>query len=314
MDKPLVSTITPCYRMERYLKTFLDWLPRQTYFDRLEVVLDHNEPTAQEVQWVRAFQERYPGRLNHIVVDKVDPIGTSMNRCIREAQAELVAIWNVDDLRTPDSIERQARTLLDHPETGLTYGNFIVVNRLGKTEGRRVDCSHYPEEDLTRSMFAGPFYMFRKALCQKAGMFDEQLKQGPDFDLQIRLAFHGRARMTEGCLGYYLNEGLGQSTKPDTLQPVERTVIELRYGIYDKIDYRLTAKASRYDIPNLLYQGQWLPIRQFVPDYDRLLDQRYEQWHGKGMGRFIRHALIETLSLRKSARRLKQRVAKWVSP
>ena len=144
-------------------------------------------------------------------------------------------------------------------------------------------------------------------------MFDEQLKQGPDFDLQIRLALNGKARMTDGLLGYYLNEGLGQSTRPGTLQPIERTAIELRYGIYDKIDYRWAAQAARYNIPNLLYQGQWLPVGRFVPDYDRLLDQRHDQWHRQGIRRFTRRALIEDSLIWNAVRRLKQCAAKWVS-
>src|SRR5690242_15981527 len=129
MERPLVSTITPCFRMERYLKTFLEWLPRQTCFEQLEIVLDHNEPTRNEVQWVQDFQRRYPGRIKHIIVEKVDPIGTSMNRCIREAQADFLTVWNVDDLRTPDSIERQVKTLQGSAEIGLTYGNFNVVKQ-----------------------------------------------------------------------------------------------------------------------------------------------------------------------------------------
>lgn len=42
MEKPLVSAFVPCFRMKRYLPGFLGALPKQTYFDRLQVVLDHN--------------------------------------------------------------------------------------------------------------------------------------------------------------------------------------------------------------------------------------------------------------------------------
>ena len=42
--------------MRKYLHTFLEELPRQTYFDRLEVVLDHNDPEPDELEWVRQFQ------------------------------------------------------------------------------------------------------------------------------------------------------------------------------------------------------------------------------------------------------------------
>ena len=48
ITKPLVSTITPCFRMKRYLQGFLESLPKQTFFEQLEVVLGHNEPTEEE--------------------------------------------------------------------------------------------------------------------------------------------------------------------------------------------------------------------------------------------------------------------------
>ena len=44
------------------------------------------------------------------------PIGISMNRCIEFASGDYICIWNVDDLRTPDSIEVMAKTLDDNPD------------------------------------------------------------------------------------------------------------------------------------------------------------------------------------------------------
>jgi glycosyltransferase involved in cell wall biosynthesis len=269
--------------MEKYLPEFLEWLPKQTFFDNLEVVLDHNEPSEQEIYWVKEFQEKYPCRIKHIIVEKVDPIGTSMNRCIKEASGDLVTIWNVDDLRTPHSIEVQARLLLESPHVDITYGNFRIVRSFTSTDGELVDCSQFPNSELTRSMIIGPFFMFRKSLCTKAGLFDEQLKSGADFDLAIRLAFHGRAQMVHEELGYYLNEGLGASTRPNSLQPIERTVIELRYGIYDKIDYRYLPQALRYNVSLLLQENQWMPIDNFVPNYAEMISERYDQWFEKGL-------------------------------
>ena len=47
-SKPLVSTITPCFRMKRYLQGFLESLPKQTFFEQLEGMLDHDESTEEE--------------------------------------------------------------------------------------------------------------------------------------------------------------------------------------------------------------------------------------------------------------------------
>lgn len=272
-QKPLVSTITPSFRMERYLKEFLDQLPNQTIFDRLQVVLDHNEPTEQELKWVAEFQEKHPGVLKHIVVNPVEPIGTSMNRCIREADADVVCIWNVDDLRPPDSLESQL-VVLQNEDCDVTYGNFIIVNKFPATEGRFVNQAWYDQWQIeyTRSMILGPFPMWKKALCDKAGLFDENLKSGADFDLAIRLAIHGKVKPTRKVVGYYLDEGRGASTRGDGRQPTERTVIELRYGILDKIDTRFIPKAvTEFNIRSISFGGKSYHVTDFVPDYDQFL-------------------------------------------
>jgi hypothetical protein len=221
-----------------------------------------------------------------MVVDKVDPIGVSMNRCIHSAGGPLLAIWNVDDLRTPDSLEIQAKLLESGSEYDLANGNFIIVKSFGAHEGQYVDHYRMPASEYTRSMVLGPFFMFRKQLCDKAGYFDEQLRSGADFDLAVRLSIHGKCVRTKEVLGYYLNEGLGASTRPNSLQPVERTVIELRYGVYDKIDYNYLPQAARYNIPYILYNGTWQGVRDFVPGYDDFLGQRRKEWFSKGIRRY----------------------------
>ncbi len=279
---PLVSTITPCFRMKRYLKLFLEELPKQTYFDKLEIVLDHNEPDEEEISWVKEFQSKYPGKLKHIITTPVEPIGTSMNHCIREASGKYVTIWNVDDLRTPDSIEQQAELMENNPDIDIVYGDFLIVRSFGSKKGKLVSHKNFPSSYLTTAMILGPFFMFKKSLCEKAGYFDEQLKQGPDFDLALRLALNGKAVMAPGLLGYYLDEGKGASTKPDSLRPVENVVIFSRYGLYNKIDKFLYPQATRYNIPYLLQQNQWMHVSNFVPNYEQLMKDRYNQYFLRG--------------------------------
>lgn len=293
MDQPLVSTITPCFRMKRYLKKFLEWLPEQDIFEKLEIVLDHNEPDEEEIKWVQDFQEKYPNRIKHIIVEKVDPIGVSMNRCIKEASGEFVSIWNVDDLRTSASISQQVDALQKTPGAEIAFGDYKIVTSFGLTEGEIVEHDQFPETEFTRGMIFGPFIMFRKSLCEKAGYFDEALKSGADFDLSVRLALHGKAVKTKGLLGYYLNEGLGASTRPNSLQPIERTVIELRYGIYDKIEYQYLPKALNYDIRHIELDGQKLNVSDFVPDYENWIQKRETDWFDKGLQRSARQTSLQ---------------------
>ena len=254
-----VSTITPCYNMSKYMKGFLDNLSTQTHKD-LEVVLDHNDPSEEEVKLVEEYNEQYDNIL-HIKVEGVDPIGTSMNRCIEYATGDYLCIWNVDDLRTPDSIEVMAKALDENPDVDFVYGNYVIVPKFGSTEGQYVDESGR-EEELTTGMILGPYFMFRKSLLEKSGVFDEQLIQGADYDLALRLAFNAKGLHLPINLGYYLNEGLGQSTKPDSKQPIERTVIELRYNIR-VLEPHLVPYTRTYDVGNIIVDEEKIPVSNF---------------------------------------------------
>ena len=251
-----VSTITPCYNMSKYMRGFLDNLSTQTHKD-LEIVLDHNEPTDEEINLVEEYNDKHDN-IFHIQVEGLDPIGISMNRCIEFATGDYLCIWNVDDLRTPDSIEVMAKALDDNPDVDFVYGNYTIVSNFGGTQGQYVDETGR-EDELTTGMILGPFFMFRKSLIEKSGVFDEQLIQGADYDLALRLAFNGKGLHLPVNLGYYLNEGLGQSTKPDSKQPIERTVIELRYNIR-VLEPHLVPETREYDVMNIIVDDEKIPV------------------------------------------------------
>lgn len=307
--KPLISTITPCYKMKPYLKRFLEELPLQTYFDNLEIVIDHNEPDAEELVWIEEFQEKYPGKIKHIITNPVEPIGTSMNRCIRESSGELLTIWNVDDLRTPKSIELQVDAFTKG-DADIVYGNFLTVRSFGSQQGKLMDFARYDSkpEEFTRSMLLGPFMAFRKSLCEKAGYFDEQLQSGADFDLAVRLAFHGNPVMTKGLLGYYLNEGKGASTRPDSKQPLERTVIELRYSIYDKLDYDYVVPSLSYDIKNIFYANEKIHVSSYIPNYDQFLNRQSKSLLKLGLMNYSLRKIFMPKTIRALIRRSVRRM------
>ena len=253
-----VSTITPCYNMGRYIEGFLENVSTQTHKD-LEIVLDHNDPTEAEVKLVEEHNEKYDN-IFHIQVEGVDPIGISMNRCIENATGDYLCIWNVDDLRTPDSIEVMAKTLDDNPDINFVYGNYHIVPRFGSTNGNYVDETG-KEEYLKVGMILGPFFMFRKSALKKSGVFDEQLMSGADYDLALSIAFNGKGLHIPINLGYYLNDGQGLSTG-NRKQPIERTVIELRYGVR-VLEPHLVPKTREYDVENIIIDDKKIPAKSF---------------------------------------------------
>jgi glycosyltransferase involved in cell wall biosynthesis len=87
---PKVSVIVSLYRGERYLEKFLENIAEQTWFEEIEFVVDHNEPTEMEIRMLDEFERAHPGRLKRMVREKVVPYSASWNRCIREASSDIV--------------------------------------------------------------------------------------------------------------------------------------------------------------------------------------------------------------------------------
>ena len=103
-----VSTLSACWgNYGRYLKTFLKSYSHQTFFEKMEVVLVPYEPKKYDVQIIKDFQKKYPGRLQHIIGTKVKGLYCAWNTCAKHAKGKYLAVWNIDDLRTQDSIEMQ---------------------------------------------------------------------------------------------------------------------------------------------------------------------------------------------------------------
>lgn len=255
-----VSCISPSYKTGKYLDGFLDSISEQTFRD-FEVVLDHNDPTKREIEQVEDHNEK-EDNVTHIVVEGVDPIGVSMNRCIEYADGDYLCIWNIDDLRTPESIEVMAKALDENPDVDFVYGNYIKVPEFRGTDGELVDESGR-EDELKSGMILGPFFMVRRSLLDKTGWFDEKLVSGADYDLAMRMARCGKGLHINDILGYYLDEGLGQSTSPNSKQSLERTVIEMRYGI-DVIDPRLVPQASSgYEINKITFNDRVIEASDF---------------------------------------------------
>jgi GT2 family glycosyltransferase len=269
---PLVSIITPAFRTEKYLTGFLEHLSHQTIIDDVEVILNLNEPSKLELKIVAPYVERYQGTIKLLISDERDSISVSMNNCIRASTSEYITIWNIDDLRTPNSLELQLHTMQNTKDVVACGGTYVQVREFGSRVGDAVEKGHVSQAELLSEMHLGPFFMFRRSVFERIGFFDEQLWTGADFDFAIRLARSGRIAFISEPLGYYLDEGLGASTSPNSKQAVERTVIELRYGAYKKLDLTFIPYIGDYSIPYVLNFGTWIPIKSLFSDYDLHLE------------------------------------------
>ena len=283
--EPRVSLLASAYRSERYLPTWLENMTAQTIWAEAELLLVANDLQPAERDALAPFADRHP-QLRVLDVER-EPLYRSWNRAISQATAPILAIANVDDLRTPDGLEQQVRDLEDDRGALFSYGGF-EINDSFPPSGRSlavVDPPAFDRETFTSGMHVGPFLVWRAARSNPPAFFDEGLLSGSDMDFAIRLAFQGRGVKAPGSLGWYFDGGTGLSTA-GALQRVERAVLCMRYGMFDEVDLDQLPEAAGYCIPELqMPRGERLRVADAVPDYEAVLAARRGRWKPPGRRR-----------------------------
>ena len=272
-----LSIITSSYRWEKYLSAFFKSITEQTIFQDIEVVFVANDPTDKEKEIIHEFQRKFPENIVYIEVPR-EPLSISMNRAILASHGEYIFNWDIDDLRTPDSIEIQHKTLSSNKDIMLTYGDFIITKEFWSIEWPLVKSPEFHRSDFITGMYCGPFRAWKKVIHEKIGYFDEQLRSGADFDLMVRVAITYKMKKTQGLLGYYLNANTWLSTGGQrsffSLQSKELRVISMRYNIHNKIDFFVPTKW--YMIDTLVYQGN--PITLTSLGFDAVKNLKFSEY------------------------------------
>jgi glycosyltransferase involved in cell wall biosynthesis len=288
-----VSVISSCFRGDAYLSSFIDQLVSQTLFPRLEWVLIHNEPSSYEMEIVKGFQQQFPEKIKHFVIHPVEPLSASWNRGWKYASGEYVSFWNLDDCRPQDSLQRQVETLERNLECAMTYGDYLEVPQYGSSSGIWKKTPPAYTILLQRIFPGGAFMVWRKNTAERLGYFDEQLTIACDYDLVTRAAVSEmKTCKTSGLVGYFTNEGVGLSTMKGTnKETVEKTVVQLRYAMFDKVLPENILDAENYRISEVLIDGHWFSLAVFVRNYVSYIRRRTFLQNFRGLRKFFMRIL-----------------------
>lgn len=253
-----ISIITSLYRCDTYLESYLQYVVNTEGHQDTEFLLLHNDPLDTELACIDRYKDRIP-HLRHIIIKVRESLYTTWNRGIRLSEGEYIAIWNVDDIRLPNSIQNQAKALDDNPDAAISYGDVFISTEYGK---RTSELYRHPQwegnkKEFCRSYIMSCFQMWRRSLHADLGYYDEQFYCVGDFDFQIRVAMQHRFVKVEEPLGIFL-VGTVQNISSTPRQAVENNMIYYRYGVYEKIQLHLLWKSMmNYRINKWLFFGRW---------------------------------------------------------
>lgn len=264
-----ITVITSLFRCEKYIEGYFSHLNKLINKDEIEVLLLHNDPQMEEMAIINRFLPSMPF-VKHIIIKERESLYATWNRGCKLAQGKYIAIWNVDDIRFPDSLARQAQILDENPDVEFPYGNYYLTKNYGEMTGRLLverDCAKRKYRLLPKySCLLACFTMWRKSLHEKIGYFDDQFRLAADYEFQIRGARVGKLKKGDFILGCYLDGDANRLSKNTELQQTEVAAIERRYGIYYKMNVFFARKARKYDISHVHSFGQVKSIYSYLPN------------------------------------------------
>lgn len=144
---------------------------------------------------------------------------------------------------------------------------------------------------------------------ERMGGFDEQLRCAVDYDFTVRWTLCGLAMLrVDGLLGYFTDAQSGLSTRgKKRLLDTEKTLVQVRYGIFDKVRREFLPDVVAYRSDALLIDGRWHPLEELIPDYPAFLAARQPLWSQGKLRHRLRRALT-SLGLFELAVRLRDRL------
>ena len=123
--KPSLTIFCSLFKGGKFIEGYMEDILRQSIFKEVTFhILDCNSPDNES-----EVIQRYLGYSN-IIYERLDEdpgLYPAWNVCVKKATTDLIGNWNVDDRKSPWSLEVMRDCLSLNSDIDLVYGNTIVI-------------------------------------------------------------------------------------------------------------------------------------------------------------------------------------------
>lgn len=260
----MLTLVTSSYNSGKYLKKYAakvmkagDFLENKIDF---EIIAIANAPSKKEKD---AFEFLKNKKWFRCVEVPRESVFCSINRGINMANGDVVGLWNVDDVRYPESLIDGLRLIKDgadvvyFPFTIKWYLNLFSIDFLIRK--KVIKPPLFDREKFISGMHCGPFLLIRKDFYKQVGPFDEQFKVAGDFDWCVRAAkISNRFALSEKNGGEFRVDGGGLSSGGKMIQYAENNIVCRRHGIKDKIISGYESLEAGFRVDKIKFGGDYI--------------------------------------------------------
>lgn len=195
---PVISIIIPCYNDANYVGKAVQSALDQTYLNKEIIVIDDGS----NAETKKALNELKP-KINLLLTQENLGQSTARNVGIREASGKYILVLDSDDYFEPTFCEKALEKIIQNQNLKIiSCYAWLLFNehskRLYKPLGGKIETFLFSNAAIGNSLY-------EKSDWQKAGGYDEEMKQGfEDWEFYIRLLRDGgEAHIIKEPLFYY---------------------------------------------------------------------------------------------------------------
>ncbi len=190
-QKHLVSVIMPVYNSQNYLTDAIESVLNQTY-KNFEFIIIDDYSTDRSWEIIKKYSDN-DKRIKKFRNKKNLGIAKTRNKGFKlvKKNSKYYAIFDSDDILTPNRIEEQVKFLEKNENYALIGSHIIIIDNDGKEIGiRRYKTNNL---DIKKRMFfynpiAQSAVMIRASVLEEVGYYDENYSGCEDYDLWLRVA------------------------------------------------------------------------------------------------------------------------------
>jgi filamentous hemagglutinin family protein len=196
-----ISIVMTTYNQERYLSAAIASILAQTRRD-FELLVWDDGSTDGSVEVARHYAHQ--DERVRVVATQNRGRGLALKGAIAHTTGAYIGWVDHDDLLAPTALEETAIVLDAHPEVGLVYTDYMVIDESGKVTDYGQRCRiPYSKDRLLIDFMTFHFRLIRRSAFERAGGIDEAFEYIEDYDLCLRLSEVTQVRHVQKPLYYY---------------------------------------------------------------------------------------------------------------
>jgi len=217
---PKITISCSVYDGDKYIKSFLEDITKQTIFDSCELIIVNANSPGNEEEIINEYCKKF----DNIIYKRLDYRATTtevINMVINDlSSGEFITFGCVDDRRNHNCLEIQAKHLMFNNNISLVYGDCLQTTVSNETFEKNSSKNKLYEHSLNKfskenmiKCLPGPIPMWRLKVHKEVGLFKEKYNFANDWDMWLRMVDAGLKFKKISCpLGLYYFNPDGRST------------------------------------------------------------------------------------------------------